>query len=62
MGMQGAIIVGQPSAADALHQPSTTEIDAYRNLMLRWFDKDDVPMLERRDWVRDADPDEATDG
>lgn len=61
MGMQGAIVVGQPSAADTFHQPSTAEIDAYRDLLLQWFDEDDIPMLERRDRVRTADSDLATD-
>ncbi len=61
MTMQGIIVVGQPSSADASHQPSTAEIDAYRNLMLAWFDEDDILMLERQERMRAADLDQGTD-
>ncbi|MGI9505111.1 MAG: plastocyanin/azurin family copper-binding protein [Geminicoccaceae bacterium] len=60
MNMQGIITVGQPSNADASHQPSTTEIDAYRDLMLEWFDEDDITMLERQGRMRDAGLDQGT--
>ncbi len=55
MGMHGLIVVGQPSEHDEFHKPTTAEIEAYRKLMLEWFDEDDTEMLERED--RAAAPD-----
>jgi pseudoazurin len=40
MGMHGMIIVGRPSEQGEFHVPSATEVAAYRNQMLKWFDDD----------------------
>lgn len=47
MGMHGLIIVERVSNHDEFHEPSQAEIKAYRNLMLEWFDDDDVEDLQR---------------
>ena len=52
MGMHGLIIVGRPSEHEEFHQPSVSEIEAYRSLMLEWFDEEDTEMLEREDRTR----------
>lgn len=49
MGMHGLVIVERPSANEEFHEPSQAEIKAYRNLMLEWFDDDDVEMLEHEE-------------
>jgi len=49
MGMHGLIIVGRASTHDEFHEPSAAEIAAYRNLMLEWFDSDDVEILENEE-------------
>jgi len=40
MGMHGMIIVGRPSGQGEFHVPSSPEVVAYRNQMLKWFDGD----------------------
>ena len=49
MGMHGLIVVGRPSEHEEFHKPSVAEIEAYRKLMLEWFDEDDAEMLELED-------------
>lgn len=49
MGMNGLIVVGRASAHDEFHKPSIAEIESYRDLMMKWFDEDDVEMLEREE-------------
>ena len=49
MGMHGLIIVERPSERGEFHQPSVSEIKAYRELMLDWFDGGDTEMLEREE-------------
>lgn len=61
MGMQGVIVVGRPSPADALHRPTTEETNAYRDLLLEWFEEDDLPMRESRERIGGADRDLAID-
>lgn len=47
MGMHGQIIVGRPSENGEFHQPSKAEMQAYRDLLLEWFEEDEFRMLER---------------
>lgn len=49
MGMHGLIIVGRMSTNEEFHEPTQKEIQIYRDLMLEWFDEDDVEILERDD-------------
>lgn len=57
MGMQGVVIVGRASADDEFHEPSEAEVTAYQNLMLEWFDGDDVEILKREGRARPANLD-----
>ncbi len=55
MGMHGLIIVGRASEQHEFHKPSVEQIQAYRKLMLEWFDEEDTEMLEREDRPSAAD-------
>lgn len=54
MGMHGMIVVDRPSRNEEFHSPSPSEIKAYRELMLEWFDDDDVGTIEREDRAMDT--------
>lgn len=49
MGMRGLIIVDRPSRDEEIHEPGLAEIEAYRALLLKWFDEDDFEELETDD-------------
>ncbi len=53
MGMKGEIVVGRRTELGEFHQPSRSEIAAYRNQLLEWFDEDDnllqVRITEKRE-------------
>jgi plastocyanin len=40
MGMHGMVIAGRSSQQGEFHVPSSAEVIAYRNQMLKWFDDD----------------------
>lgn len=49
MGMHGVIIVEHISKNNDFHKPSSAEVKAYRDLLMRWFDEDEFETLERED-------------
>ena len=42
MGMRGKVIVGSPSKPAAMHKPKPEEVVAYRNILLEYFDADQI--------------------
>ncbi|MEM7080646.1 MAG: hypothetical protein AAF513_18660, partial [Pseudomonadota bacterium] len=53
-GHDSDIQIKKKSVAEVV--PATAEIEAYRKLMLEWFDEDDTEMLEREDRATVPDP------
>lgn len=49
MGMRGTVIVDRASRIEEIHEPMPAEIEAYRDLLLKWFDEDDFEDLEHED-------------
>jgi pseudoazurin len=47
MGMTGEVVVGQASAASEFHVPNRSEILAYHQKLLQWFDDDENLMHMR---------------
>ena len=47
MGMHGTVIVGEASKAGEFHVPSKSEVIAYRDKLLEYFDATDASDLQR---------------
>lgn len=48
MGMRGIVEVGRPSGNDEINIPTADETLAYRELLLTWFDDDEIADVTKR--------------
>ena len=48
MGMRGTVEVGRPSANDEVNIPTAEETLAYRELLMTWFDQDELADVSKR--------------
>lgn len=48
MGMRGTVEVGRPSANDEINIPTAEETLAYRELLMTWFDQDELADVSKR--------------